>query len=344
MAGYFRLHNKFHRSSHHSLSGTDTVDGGSDPIASKDLPFNGIFYNNLTDQKRTYNISTNSYDWNNVYVTVNALSADWNLAKTTYTTVCANSANWNKGYNSYLTTKSLSSKWESVYTTVCANSAAWSDAQFILLTNKVQENTRSKTFKGYDLTVNQDKTVNWDLDIAQVAFLTLNENDVFLKNPLPSSMKRGGLYNLYVLNNFKKSKKIVRFNSRYSIKKIESPKILHTLNFYSYNIYFDNNYLFPKDMENLINYSVSGVTIFNFFCDGVFMHGDRYRTSASLEENILTFEINKQMHQFNENYFDAPVVRFSEHLDYIGKFQSKEQIFKHEDYSNNFHEPLIRFL
>jgi hypothetical protein len=63
MAGFLRLHNKFHRSSHHTLPSASVQDQGIDPLASEQEPFNGIFYNNLTDQERTYNILTNSYDW-----------------------------------------------------------------------------------------------------------------------------------------------------------------------------------------------------------------------------------------------------------------------------------------
>ena len=97
MAGFFRLHNKFHRSSHHTLSSTAVQDQGLDPIASQQEPFNGIFYNNLTDQQNSYNILTDSYDWYSTYSTVCGLSANWDSIGTTYTTVCANSANYRPG-------------------------------------------------------------------------------------------------------------------------------------------------------------------------------------------------------------------------------------------------------
>lgn len=295
MAGFHRLHNKFHRSSHHTLTGTDTVDGGSDPIASEQLPFNGIFYNNLTDQFRTYNILTNSYDWNSVYVTVNTLSSDWGLIKTTYTTVNTKSANWDKGFSAYTTLKEVSSNYNSVYNTVCANSAAWSESEFILYTNRVQENTRSKTFKGYNLTAYDNNTVDWNLNIAQVAFLNLDKPELFLNNPLPSSMKKGGIYNLHV----------------YQKNSVGG-----------YDLYFGDKYLFPLTSESTLNYSPSGFTIFNFFCDGEYMHGDCYQTN--LIEYLVNFIDETNIKKFN----NEPISRFTENLDYLAFFNTSERIFK----------------
>lgn len=252
MAGFFRLHNKFHRSSHHSLSSTLVLDQGIDPIASQQEPFNGIFYNNLTDQERSYDILTNSYDWYSVYSSVCSLSTNWDSIGTTYTTVKANSANWGKGFSAYSTLCANSGNWTSTYTTVCANSANWAN-EFVLYTNKVQENTRSKTFSGYQLTINGDDTVDWNLDIAQVAFLTLDRN-VTIKNPLPSSMKNGGLYNLYVIQGGPSG---------------------------GYTLTFQTNYLFPVgvNVSTDMNYLLSGATIFNFLCDSVFMYGELYKTN-----------------------------------------------------------------
>ena len=252
MAGFFRLHNKFHRSSHHTLSSTSVLDQGIDPIASQQEPFNGIFYNTLTNQQGTYEIPTNSYEWYSTYATVCALSSNWNLIGTVYSTVCANSANWNNAYSAYSTLCAASANWDSTYSTVCANSANWVN-EYVLYTNRVQENTRSKTFSGYDLTINGDNTVDWNLDIAQVAFLTLDRS-VTIKNPVPSTMKNGGLYNLYVVQG--------------------SPSG-------GYSLTFESNYLFPVgvNIATDINFALSGTTIFNFFCDSSFMYGEFYKTN-----------------------------------------------------------------
>jgi hypothetical protein len=251
MAGFFRLHNKFHRSSHHTLSSLAPQDQGCDPIASKQYPFNGIFYNNLTDNQRSYDIPTNSYEWYSTYFTVCSLSANWDSIGTTYKTVCALSANWSDGYSAYLTLNALSANFQSTYTTVCAYSAAWGDNANILFTNKVQENTRSKTFSGYTLGIKLDNTVDWNLDIAQVAYLKLDRNVAF-NNPTFSTLKRGGLYNLYI---------------------IQGPPVG------GYTVNFDSRYKFPVGFNPLtdINYNLSGVTVINFICDGNFMFGDLYK-------------------------------------------------------------------
>ena len=250
MAGFFRLHNKFHRSSHHSLSSASVQDQGIDPIASESEPFNGIFYNVLTDDARSYNINTNSYDWYSNYTTVNSFSSNWDSIGTTV--VETNSADWNNGYSAYTTLCAVSSNYNSTYTTVRANSAFWGD-EYLLYTNRAQENTRSKTFSGYHLSINPDNTVDWNLDIAQVAYLKLDRN-VTLKNPVPSTMKSGGLYNLYVVQGNPSG---------------------------GYSLTFQTNYIFPVgvNVTTDMNYSLSGVTIFNFFSDSVFMYGDFYKTN-----------------------------------------------------------------
>lgn len=333
MAGFFRLHNKFHRSSHHSLSSASVQDQGVDPIASKDEPFNGIFYNILTDVQRTFNIPTNSYEWWSTYTTVCAFSANWDSIGTTYTTVNANSANWDLGYNAYQTLCAVSANYDSTYSTVCANSAAWGN-EYILYTNRVQENTRSKTFSGYKLTVNPDNTVDWDLDIAQVAFLTLN-SDVTLNNPIGGTKKSGGLYNLYVIQGY-------------------------NMPIGGWKLNFQSDYLFPVgvDITTDMNFNLSGTSIFSFFSDGVFMYGDFYKTNliepevTSLVTIVDGFPIkqvaggllypignkgiidfnNYQIYSFNDEEID-PLG-----YDYVEVFSSGDQL---EFFGSG--EPLITF-
>jgi hypothetical protein len=251
MAGVFRVHNKFHRNSHHTLSNTLNQDQGSDPIASEIEPFQGIFYNILTDHERTYSILTNSFEWYSVYSTVYSFSAYWDSIGTTYTTVNAFSSNWGLGYSAYLSLNPVSANFESAYTTVKANSAIWGDPN-LLYTNRAQENTKSKTFSGYDLTIKPDGTVEWDLDVAQVAFLTLTQS-VTVLNPFPNTMKRGGLYTLYVNQDGIGYK----------------------------NANFEQVYKFPVNVviQNEINKVPYGVSIINFICDGNLMFGDIYKTN-----------------------------------------------------------------
>jgi hypothetical protein len=250
MAGTIRFHDKFHRSSHHSLTGTDIQDKGLDPIASKNEPFQGIFYNTLTDQNRSYTINSNSFFWHNAYVTVAALSSNWDSIGTTYATVNALSSNWNSGYSAYVSLNPLSANFEETYNLVNANSAIWGDPN-IMFTNKVQENTRSKTFSGYPLAINVDSTVNWDLDVAQVAFLTLTQN-LTVVNPPQNTIKRGGIYTLYLIQG----------------------------NAGNYTAYFGTAYRFPlgDNISTNMNKTLSGVTIVNFISDGVLLFGDYYKT------------------------------------------------------------------
>ena len=274
MAGIFRVHNKFHRSSHHTLSSARTQDQGLDPIASSKEPFNGIFYNNLTDQRRSYNIKTNSFEWYSTYATVYSLSSNWDSIKTTYATVNSLSSDWQLGYSAYQTLNPLSSNYNSAYTDVNANSAIWSDPN-LLYTNRAQENTKSKTFRGYDLSIESDDTVNWDLDIAQVAFLVL-DRDIVLKNPITGTQKKGGLYTLY-------------------IKQDETDGGWH--------VDFEASYKFPiSTLSNeIINYSLSGITVINFISDGSIMFGDFYQINEP-DSNIWL-----DMVGISDNIWDDPL-------------------------------------
>ncbi len=251
MAGTFRFHNKFHRSSHYTLTGTNVEDQGLDPVASQNQPFLGIFYNTITDQSRSYTFNSNSLFWHNAYVTIRTLSANWGNTGPLYTTVNTLSNNWNKGYDAYVTLNPLSGNYESTYTVVQSNSAVWSDPT-VMFTNKVQENTRSKTFSGYPLTiVPSASTVDWDLDVAQVAFLTLTQN-VTVQNPTQSSIKKGGLYTLYIIQG----------------------------NNGGYTASFQTAYRFPlgDSISVNMNKSLSGITIVNFISDGVLLFGDYFKT------------------------------------------------------------------
>lgn len=250
MAGTFRFHNKFHRSSHHTLTGTDIEDRGLDPIASEKQPFVGIFYNTITDQNRSYSFNSNSLLWHNSYLTVRSLSGNWGSQGTTYTTVNSFSANWNNGYNSYVTLRPLSSNYESTYTVVKANSAAWGDPE-LMFTDQVQENTRSKTFKGFSLSINPNSTVNWDLDIAQVAFLTMTQS-LTVQNPVQSTLKKGGTYKLYLIQG----------------------------NGGNHTAYFGTAYRFPlgDNISVNMNKTLSGVTVIDFISDGVLLFGDYFKT------------------------------------------------------------------
>lgn len=186
MAGNFTFHNKFHRSNHHTVSGLQTIDSGLDPIASPSEPFLGIFYNVVTNQTRTFNYPTNSYEWWSAFTTMRSNSATWMLTRSLYTTVSSLSDSWNTGFIAYTHLRSLSALYSALYTTVSAFSAQWG-SPFLMHTNRAQVYTHSKAFSGQNLrpvgidAYNTGSVVaalsvyNWDLNTQQVAFLDLNQ-------------------------------------------------------------------------------------------------------------------------------------------------------------------------
>lgn len=248
MAGVYTFHNKYHRSSHHSITGFG-LDGGTDPIASYNEPFLGIFYNTLTDNNRSFVIQTDSYQWWLAYNIVNTLSGNWAPTLSLYTTVNSLSDLWNLGYTGYLTLQANSATYESVFTTVCANSAAWSEPN-IMFTNRVQEYTHSKTFSGTNLTyVTGLSTVDWDVSLNQVTFFALL-SDTFINNP--TNLKKGGTYVLSLSQN--------------NLSPLLSGR----------SVYFSTAYRFPIALNytGVINLSSYRTAVISFLCDGTLMYGD----------------------------------------------------------------------
>lgn len=250
MSGIYKFHNKLHRANHHTIAGTGNTipDAGTDPIASEAFPFLGIFYNLLTNNERTFNISTNSYEWWASYKTVNSLSGFWAPTLSVWTTVNSLSDNWNLGYDGYLTFHANSAKYESTYSIVSANSAIWG-SPYIMYTNIPQQFTHSKTFSGQDLGVDVLDTVNWNLSTQQICFITLTKN-ISVANPYPyiNSSNKGGLYTM----------------------------VLKQDAVGGYDASFDTAYRFPETINrsNIISTSANSTTIINFVCDGVLMYGD----------------------------------------------------------------------
>lgn len=250
MAGVLTFHNKFHRANHHTLSGFDIVDSGMDPIASKRYPFLGIFYNKLTDTNRTYNIDTDSYQWWSAFTTVEAYSANWMLTKSVWTTVNRTSGEWNLGYNAYLNLSAFSGYWVSTYNTVCAFSAAWG-SPYLMFTNRVQEYTHAKTFSGQTLGLVTISAYDWNLDTQQVAFIKL-DRDSFINNPDEETIKNGGIYTL--------------------VFQQDNTTIAPT----GHEVEFDTVYRFNDRarLNNIVNKTLSGITIINFLAIGNYLYGD----------------------------------------------------------------------
>lgn len=264
MAGSYTFHNKFHRANHHTFKADDQIDAGLDPIASQEFPFNGIFYNLVTDAKKTFTIPTDSFQWWSAYTTVGSYSGSWMLTRSLYTTVSSLSNNWNKGYEGYLLLRSNSGNWNAAYTTVSTFSASWG-SPYLMFTNKPQVYTHSKTFSGQNLqlatTLNLQtgeetaipglSTFKWDLNTQQIAFITLDKN-IYLFNPDTESMVEGGLYTLVVTQ--------------------QNNSVVGA----GYDILFDTQYRFNslQQFNNIVNKSLSGITVINFICVNGLMLGD----------------------------------------------------------------------
>lgn len=254
MAGSFTFHNKLHRASHHTLSGTGLPDAGLDPIASESQPFLGTFYALLQDSNGQLTIKTNSYQWWSVFTTVSSTSAIWAPTLSLYNTVNSLSSSWTLGYSGYLSYRPASGLYTSVYTTVCAFSGEW-NSPYIMFTNVAQEYTASKTFSGTNLKYNgvatyqtnqTYPTVDWDLDRNQVTFVTLTANTIFNN---PTNMRRGGIYTLNITQSAGGNcdalfRTAYRFNSTIAL-------------------------------TGVISLSANSRTIIHFVSDGNLMYGDR---------------------------------------------------------------------
>jgi hypothetical protein len=191
----FTFHNKYHRNVHHTIPTSGYPDSASDPIASKEYPFLGIFYNVLQS-----GLSGNSFDWSNTYTAVTANSSIWERFFAVYTSVNSNSAFWENNISLYNTYNELSSNWNSAYTTVSVNSAFWNRFYLdeTLHDDRVQQDTRQKNFKILQIQPDDTSNIYLDLSAGQVSYYatseTSNVSGFF-------GAKRGGKYYLYVITN-----------------------------------------------------------------------------------------------------------------------------------------------
>jgi len=197
MAGNYAFHNKYHNASHYTVSGFG-VEGGSDPIASNDFPFLGIFHNIVTDQPRSFAFASNSLEWFLAYNTISTLSSIWAPTDSLYETVRALSAQWNDGFSGYVSYAPASARFISVYDTVNALSSNWFN-EYTMYTNRAQEYTQSKTFSGTNLTITiPPSTVEWNVQSNQITFFQM-ASSTFFKNP--TNIKNGGTYAIVLSTN-----------------------------------------------------------------------------------------------------------------------------------------------
>jgi hypothetical protein len=255
MAGTFTFHNKFHRANHYSISGLQIIDAGLDPIASKEYPFIGVFYNTLTDLDRTFEIYTNSLEWWSSTTTFRTYSGNWMLTRSLYTTVSSLSDQWSSGFDAYGTINQLSGQYVSLYSTVCSLSAEWG-SPYLMFTNRSQVYTHSKTFSGQDLRSISTSgpflsVFNWDLNSQQIAFLNVRRR-IFIRTPIAETMINGGHYTLVLKQD-----------------NVTNPNV-------GWDVEFDTAYRFndKNTNTNVVNKALSGITKIDFICINGLMYGD----------------------------------------------------------------------
>lgn len=271
------FHNKFHRSSHHTATTPGFPDSAKDSIASQTAPFSGVFYNfyQATTGAAVFDIVTfsgvpivsflgipflvidtnyfsgfiftDSKTWHETKNTVQQLSGEWEKYPTTYTTVNSDSGDWNLAYGSYQTLESLNL--ESLEQTYNENISYWSDLVNAWRTNKVQEDTGAKNFKGVDITFTANSAY-WSLSAQQAAYVTFPgiSSQYYLKNIEPiEDKKKGGIYYLVI---------------QQSISGNE-------------NLNFDSDYVFqdPLSGTNVVRLQPLSITAIKFVCDGNKLYG-----------------------------------------------------------------------
>ena len=103
-------------------------------------------------------------------------------------------ASWSSGYSFYVSLTPNSAKYESMYSTLQSYSGTWLDiTNYGRLLNESQQDTQYKGCIAPTLSTTPALQVNWYLDNAQTAFVTLTSH-VTVKNP--SSLRKGGTYSI----------------------------------------------------------------------------------------------------------------------------------------------------
>jgi hypothetical protein len=214
MSNYL-YHNKFHLSLHHTVSSAGYPDSATDPIAGIGNEFLGTFYNAVCG------VTTTSTEWRSNYLQIKPLSGGWEKYKTTYSTVCSLSAPWNLGYSFRTEYFTNSADYESTDSNLASNSAYWFNLYNAFTKGDPQQYTKQISFSGVEL-VQTVGNIDWDLDVAQVAFINLSLPTVTLRNP--TNMKKGGCYTL-IIRQDQAGSKSVAFEANYVLN-IGNPGVM----------------------------------------------------------------------------------------------------------------------
>jgi hypothetical protein len=281
----FIFHNKFHRSNHHTIAMSGFPDSASDPIASIEYPYLGIFHNNVYDKDGDFLALDNSYNWKSSYETVTANALEWNKFRTTYTTVNTFSGFWMNNASLFTSVSPFSSNWESFQKTFNLQYNNWNvNVSNAVISNKVQEFTTQKTFSAATIYPNNIGNIMWDLSSNQVAiYLTTNTSSFsgFY------GAQKGGLYDLLLITDS-------TCNSALSV-------------------HFNPEYF--KFSQNTNSFSITGIHArkFKFIYDGEFLYGKDYLYDINAPERnlyyagngILLFENNISINPISLNFDES---------------------------------------
>lgn len=265
-------HNKWHGFNHFTVPIEGFPDSATDPIASKNYPFRGIFYNSIFGKVSGAELTNSLYWWFYSSLT-KANSSWWEKYPTVLSTTVNTSSNWDSGFDGYTTLKSNSANYDTYYTSTYLFSGyeeydksggifgnggkGWhitlSSVNHRL--NKSQSNIKQKVAVPVKL-YEKDKTVSWDLS-AQTVYVNLTGN-YSLSAIEVKNLKKGGRYTFWAyIDRCPEDEMNLEFNKDYFSIAV---KTLSGSSFY-------------QSLTNVIRLSSSSITRIDFTCDGVKMLG-----------------------------------------------------------------------
>jgi hypothetical protein len=229
----FLYHNKWHSFNHHTVPSEGYPDSAMDPIASREFPFKGIFFNAIPVSAaetradlRTYD--SDSYGWWRYTSLTYRNSADWSLWGSVRDTTVYYLNDWNDAYHgfqfwsgyNYTPWESVSAKMFNLFNNTLDLSGAWvwplstegsidtitptsgrgwniALSAITWRTNVSAINTRQKNAIPAPLSYNADNTLFWDVSTSQTAYLSLTEDRTLTATRL-FNVKRGGKYTMWI--------------------------------------------------------------------------------------------------------------------------------------------------
>lgn len=266
------IHNKWHAFNHFTVPLEGFPDSGTDPIAAKDYPFQGIFYNSLSGFFRNIGRSDSAHWW--FYSsTTKAHSGWWELYPYVLSTTITLSSDWDLGYSGYTTLYSNSAKYVSVHTTSYFNSGAdqydlrggvggpggigWHIALSATChrLNEAQSNIYQKVAVPVRL-LEQGTSLIWDLS-AQTVYVNLTGNYEMYANEV-IGLKKGGKYTMWAY--------IDRCPE-------ENMNIVFDEKYYNIAVKVLSGTEYTYSLSNVLRLSSSSITRIDFTCDGEKMLG-----------------------------------------------------------------------